>query len=97
MKPLNGNDCDVCPKRFKCLTSKQQKVCPTVLGKDINDVYLDYYYNYCICVTLEGRRFRLIVSKQELLKLLKSKNYDTTSNRMLKIKEKDENKSRICK
>jgi len=39
MKPLSGNDCNTCPKKFDCYTNKEYTVCPILSGCDIEDVF----------------------------------------------------------
>lgn len=94
VKPLNGNNCDTCPKRFKCLTSKQQELCPNVLGEDIEEILLtdwNYFYPDASCIIyLKNRKFKLNISTKELMKILKKFEFTTTSRRGLKIKEKKE-------
>ena len=72
MKPLKGNNCDTCPKRFGCLTSKEPTVCPILCGEDIDRVFPMTRCNIAVGaggrgIWADGYR----IKPDQLLKLLK--------------------------
>jgi len=101
IKPLKGNDCETCPKRFKCLTGKQQKMCPVVLGEEL-DIYADIdkpfiadNYGASLVLYIKERNFKLRITPFQLLLMLKNYNFTTherqyegTRGHFLEIKEK---------
>jgi len=75
-KPLEGNNCDTCEKRFNCFTSKQL-ICPIVVGENIGGCWTSYN-NMAAWVDGELKlSLYCLIKPEQILKLLKKAKFRT--------------------